>query len=102
MNRLTMATISKDMDRWIEKRDMLSRKADDLRKQKEVLEKDSSVSCVNPMGPTGLFGPNLHVACNVYVSVLNDGGCYGLLQSFLVFYVHYVMYIIYIYIHTAF
>ena len=45
MNRLTMATISKDMDRWIEKRDSLSHKADDLRKQKEILEKDSSVSC---------------------------------------------------------
>ena len=42
------------------------------------------MSLFNPLGPTGIFGPNLHIFRNVYVSILNDGGCYGLLQSFLV------------------
>ncbi len=32
-----MANLSKDMDTWIKKRDDLSRKVDDLRKQKEAL-----------------------------------------------------------------
>ena len=31
-----MATLAKDMDRWIEKRDELSRKMEDIRKQKKT------------------------------------------------------------------
>ena len=34
-----MSTLAKDMDSWIEKRDELSRKIDDLRKQKETIMK---------------------------------------------------------------
>ena len=51
MNRLTTSTLSKDMDRWIEKRDQLSRRADELRRQKEALTKD----------PTAVSGTTLHV-----------------------------------------
>ena len=36
MKRLAMATLAKDMDRWIEKRDELSRKMEDIRKQKQT------------------------------------------------------------------
>lgn len=36
MKRLAMSTLAKDMDSWIEKRDQLSRKIEDLRKQKEA------------------------------------------------------------------
>ena len=36
MKRLAMATLAKDMDRWIEKRDELSRKMEDIRKQKKT------------------------------------------------------------------
>ena len=35
MKRLTMSTLAKDMDSWIEKRDNLSRKLEDLREQKK-------------------------------------------------------------------
>ncbi|CAI8047575.1 Kinesin-like protein KIF21A [Geodia barretti] len=42
MNRLTVATLSKDMDRWIEKRDRLSRRADELRYHRSHLLKESS------------------------------------------------------------
>ena len=31
-----MSTLAKDMDRWIEKRDDLSRKMEDIRKQKKT------------------------------------------------------------------
>ena len=34
-----MSTLAQDMDSWIEKRDELSRKIDDLRKQKETIMK---------------------------------------------------------------
>lgn len=36
MKRQAMATLAKDMDRWIEKRDELSRKMEDIRKQKQT------------------------------------------------------------------
>ena len=39
MKRLAMSTLAQDMDSWIEKRDELSRKIDDLRKQKETIMK---------------------------------------------------------------
>ena len=42
MNRLTISRLSTDMDRWIEKRDRLSRKADELRHHKQQLMKESS------------------------------------------------------------
>ena len=37
LKRQTMANLSKDMDTWIEKRDQLSHKIDELKKQKEVI-----------------------------------------------------------------
>ena len=37
MKRQTMANLSKDMDTWIQKRDNLSHKIDELRRQKEDL-----------------------------------------------------------------
>lgn len=37
MKRQTMANLAKDMDTWIEKRDKLSRKVDELKKQKELV-----------------------------------------------------------------
>ena len=42
MNRLTVAMLSRDMDRWIEKRDQLSRRADELRYHQSHLLKESS------------------------------------------------------------
>lgn len=36
LNRKTMQSLSKDMDQWIDKRDALSRKREDLLKQREV------------------------------------------------------------------
>ena len=39
MKRQTMANLAKDMDMWIEKRDKLSLKVDDLRRQKEAIVK---------------------------------------------------------------
>ena len=44
MKRLAMATLAKDMDRWIEKRDELSRKMEDIRKQKTALKREVSRS----------------------------------------------------------
>ena len=37
MKRQTMTTLAKDMDHWIEKRDQLSQKIEDLRRQREAL-----------------------------------------------------------------
>lgn len=37
LKRQTMANLAKDMDTWIEKRDQLSRKIDELKKQKCLL-----------------------------------------------------------------
>lgn len=37
MKRRTMANLAKDMDTWIEKRDQLSHKIDELKKQREFL-----------------------------------------------------------------
>ena len=37
MKRQTMANLAKDMDTWIEKRDHLSRKIDELKKQKDLI-----------------------------------------------------------------
>lgn len=37
MKRQTMANLAKDMDMWIEKRDKLSKKTDELKRQKELL-----------------------------------------------------------------
>ena len=37
MKRQTMANLAKDMDMWIEKRDQLSRKIDELKKQKDLI-----------------------------------------------------------------
>jgi kinesin family protein 4/21/27 len=42
MNRLTISTLSRDMDRWIEKRDRLSCRADELRYHKQLLLKEAS------------------------------------------------------------
>ena len=39
MKRLAMSTLAKDMDSWIEKRDELSRKIEDLREQKQNIMK---------------------------------------------------------------
>ena len=36
LKRQTMTSISADMDNWIEKRDQLSRKVEDLRKQRKI------------------------------------------------------------------
>ena len=38
-----MAVLAKDMDRWIEKRDELSRRREDLRRQKELALQGDSV-----------------------------------------------------------
>ena len=45
-----MATLAKDMDRWIEKRDELSRKMEDIRRQKQAALKRevSSLTVVDP------------------------------------------------------
>lgn len=37
LRRQTMANLAKDMDMWIEKRDQLSRKIDELKKQKQLV-----------------------------------------------------------------
>ena len=39
MKRQAMSTLAKDMDSWIEKRDELSKKIDDLRRQKQSIMK---------------------------------------------------------------
>ena len=46
MNRLTISTLSQDMDRWIEKRDQLSCRADELRYHRKQPLKESSPVCV--------------------------------------------------------
>jgi hypothetical protein len=38
LKRQTMANLAKDMDTWIEKRDKLSRKIDELKRQKHISE----------------------------------------------------------------
>ena len=37
LKRQTMSNLAKDMDTWIEKRDKLSRKVDELKKQKHLM-----------------------------------------------------------------
>ncbi len=39
MKRQTMAHLAKDMDAWIEKRDLLSSKIDELKRQKRTASK---------------------------------------------------------------
>ena len=47
-----MATLAKDMDRWIEKRDELSRKMEDIRKQKQTaLKREVSKNFGNDYSP---------------------------------------------------
>lgn len=43
LRRQTMANLAKDMDMWIEKRDQLSRKIDELKKQKQLVVQSESI-----------------------------------------------------------
>lgn len=47
LKRQTMANLAKDMDTWIEKRDRLSRRVDELKKQKELVLKSEVCTYVH-------------------------------------------------------
>ena len=80
MKRLAMSTLAKDMDSWIEKRDDLSRKLEDLREQKQNAMKSKvsiqyiHVSCVQFLaGQRGLL---LHPSdVYMYIHAALERGC---------------------------
>lgn len=82
MKRQTMANLAKDMDTWIEKRDQLSHKIDELKKQKDLILKSGVCTSVydNKCCMKYLVN-NKGIACTFYVGVLGQWSVIALIRN---------------------